>query len=626
MTEGARRADTHRAAMGHRGPGSWRGTRIERARDIPGTTTRLLKYLLPYRTLLLLIAGLVIVSSALTVAGPLLIGRAVDEFSNHGKLAHVASVALAAYLLNWLCTALQGYLTASMVQKVLFTLRGDLFEHLQTLSLRFFDLQPHGELMSRLTNDIEAINRALGQSVTQLLSDVLILGGVLAAMFALNFRLALGSLLVLPLMLWLTLDVGRRTRGAFRALQEQLGHLNGLMEETISGARVVKAFAQEGAALAAFQFQNRATRDISIRATTSALIVMPMMTVLSNADIAVVAGLGGWLALRGLASTGTILAFISYARQFAQPLRQLSGLYNSVQAAIAGAERVFEIMDERPDLQDTPSALPLDGVTGDVRFEDVSFAYVPGVPVLHNVSLHAPAGRRLALVGPTGAGKTTIVNLLSRFYDVGEGHIRVDGRDLREIRISSLRRALGIVLQDTYLFSGTVLDNIRYGRLEATDEECIDAARLANADQFIRRLPDGYHTALSERAGNLSQGQRQLLAIARAILSKPAILVLDEATSSVDTRTELHTQEALERLMSGRTSFVIAHRLSTIRHADLVLVINEGRIIERGTHEELLALGGFYHDLYMSQFRGTMAPDGRTTQLSPNGPVLRHSG
>jgi ATP-binding cassette subfamily B multidrug efflux pump len=328
------------------------------------------------------------------------------------------------------------------------------------------------------------------------------------------------------------------------------------------------------------------------------------MGILSNANIAVLAGLGGWMALQGLATVGTIATFYNYSRKFAAPLRQLGDLYNQIQSALAGAERVFEVMDEQPELTDAPDAVVLDDVTGEVVFDHVDFSYVPGVPVLKEVSLRAKPGQTIALVGPTGAGKTTMVNLLTRFYDIQDGAIYVDGHDIREVQKASLRRQLGIVLQDTYLFSESVVENIRYGRLDATEEEVIAAAKLADADQFIRRLPQGYDTELSERGSNLSQGQRQLLAIARAVLADPGILILDEATSSVDTRTEARIQAALLRLMKGRTSFVIAHRLSTIRDADNILVINDGRIIERGTHDELLAQRGFYHHLYMSQFKG----------------------
>jgi ATP-binding cassette subfamily B protein len=338
------------------------------------------------------------------------------------------------------------------------------------------------------------------------------------------------------------------------------------------------------------------------------MLIPPLMGILSNANIAVIAGLGGWMTLQGLATVGTIATFYSYSRQFARPLRQLGDVYNQIQSALAGAERVFEIIDEQPELTDVAAAPVLDEVTGEVVFDEVDFSYVPGVPVITDMSLLAEPGQTVALVGPTGAGKTTMVNLLTRFYDIDDGAIRIDDRDIRDVQKASLRQRLGIVLQDTFLFSESVMENLRYGRLDATDEECIAAAKLANADQFIRRLPDGYDTQLSERASNLSQGQRQLLAIARAIVADPAILILDEATSSVDTRTEAHIQDALLRLMHGRTSFVIAHRLSTIRDADQVLVVNEGRLIERGTHEELLEQRGFYHNLYMSQFKGHHAP------------------
>ncbi len=548
---------------------------------------------------------LVFIHSALSVAAPYLLGLAVDQFGSPVLLLRSSALLLATYVGTWLARLLQGYILATVTQEALYAMRRDLFEHLQTLSLRFFDRHPHGQLMSRLTNDIDAINRALSQSVVQLLTNMLNLVGILLSMFILNTWMALGSLTVLPLMLLVTGVVGVRTRHSYRELQAKLGDMNGLMEETITAQRVVKAFAKEADTLESFDRENLATRDVSIRANTLALLMMPMMTVLTNASVAVVAGLGGWLVVQGMASVGNIVSFMAYSRRFADPLRQLANLYNSVQAALAGAERVFEIIDEQPDLMDAADAVVTDDIDGDVVFEHVDFGYVPGVTVLNDVGFHASPGETIALVGPTGAGKTTTVNLLSRYYDTDSGSIRIDGRDIRGISIASLRRQLGTVLQDTFLFSDTVIQNIRYGRLDATDEECIEAAKLANADQFIRRLPQGYQTELSERGSNLSQGQRQLVALARAVLTDPAILILDEATSSVDTRTEVRIQEALLRLMEGRTSFVIAHRLSTVRDADKVLVIHDGRIIERGTHEELLAQRGFYHNLYMSQFKGT---------------------
>jgi len=458
--------------------------------------------------------------------------------------------------------------------------------------------------MSRLTNDLDAISRVLSQNVTELFTGMLTLGGILVVMFAKNFWLALGSMIVFPLMMILVGFVGKRTRREFRGYQMRIGRLNGKLEEMFSGQRVIVAYGREAGTLADFDAANEDVRRVGVRAQTYAMLVPPLMGILSNANIAILAGLGGWMVLRGLATVGTIAAFYNYSRKFAAPLRHLGNLYNQLQAAVAGAERVFEIVDTEPELTDAPDAVGLDGVAGEVVFDHVDFSYVPGVPVIRDMSLVAELGQTVALVGPTGAGKTTMVNLLTRFYDIDAGTIRIDGRDIRQVQKASLRRRLGIVLQDTFLFSASVMENIRYGRLGASDEEVVAAAKLANADHFIRRLPRGYDTLLSERGSNLSQGQRQLLAIARAVLADPSILILDEATSSVDTRTEAHIQEALLRLMEGRTSFVIAHRLSTIRDADKILVIDDGRIIERGTHEQLLAQRGFYYNLYMSQFKG----------------------
>ncbi len=598
-----------RARFGPGGPGGHgpMGRRIEQAKDVRGTVKRLARYLKPYWHALVAVALLVLIGTGLSLLGPDLMGKAIDAMASRQGLAVVMRFLLGmlgVYLLSWASQVGQGYIMAGVSQRLLRTLRRDLFQHLQSLSLRFFDRYQHGELMSRLTNDIETLNMVLSMGIANIVADVVTLVGVVVMMFAINAWLALVAMIILPLMLVFTASIARRTRAGFRNLQMQLGQLNALMEETITGQKVIQAFGQQERVISEFEKINTTVRDTGTRAQILALLVPPMMTVLSNADIALIVGLGGWLALKGLVTVGAIAAFISYARRFSQPLRQIADLYNSIQAGLAGAERVFEILDEVPDVKDAPNAVPLENVQGEVEFDHVYFEYVPGVPVLKDVCLHAKPGQTIALVGPTGAGKTTIVNLLSRFYDVQSGAIRIDGRDIRTVTKDSLRRQLGIVLQDTFLFTGTVMENIRYGRLDATDEEVIAAAKLANADSFIRRLPKGYQTELSEQAANLSQGQRQLLAIARAVLANPRILVLDEATSSVDTRTEMVIQEALLRLMEGRTSFVIAHRLSTIRKADLVLVIHNGEIIERGTHEELLAKRGFYYRLYMSQFRG----------------------
>jgi ATP-binding cassette subfamily B protein len=442
----------------------------------------------------------------------------------------------------------------------------------------------------------------LTDHAAQLFTGLITLVGILGIIFILSPWLALGSMLVFPLMIGLVGLVGRRTRSAFRNYQARLGVLNAVLEETYSGQRVVLAFGQEKAVLERFDEANQAVRTVGVRAMTLALLVMPMMGILSNLNVAVLCGLGGWLAIKGLVSIGTIAAFITYSRRFAEPLRQLGSLYNQVQAALAGAERIFQLLDTPVEPVD-PTERELPRVVGEVEFDRLGFAYVPGIPVLKDISLHARPGERVALVGHTGAGKTTLVNLLSRFYEPQEGAIRIDGIDIRSVSRDSLRRQLGVVLQQSFLFSESVRENIRYGRLDAGDEEVVEAARLARADGFIRRLPQGYDTILSERGGNLSEGQRQLVTIARAILADPAILILDEATSSVDTRTEVQIQKALNELMKGRTSFVIAHRLSTIAHADQLIVIDKGRVIEQGNHESLLARGGAYQRLYASQFR-----------------------
>jgi ATP-binding cassette subfamily B protein len=516
----------------------------------------------------------------------------------------VALLMLAVYLSSNLFQAVAGWVMASVSQRALKQMRRDLFGHLQTLSLSFFDSNPAGGLMSRLTNDIDAINQAVSQNVTSLIASVLSLVGILVAMFVLNPLLALATLLVVPIMFWFTNFVARYTRRGFRELQKQLGGLNGVIEESISGGKVIKAFRRNESAVAEFRQQNQAVYEASVYAHNYALLLMPLTSVLGNFFVIVLAGLGGWLALRDLVTVGMIATFINYGQNFIHPLRQLANMYNSIQAALAGAERVFEILDTQPELLNPPQALPFDQVEGHVRFQNVDFGYLPDAPIIKDFNLEAKAGQTIALVGPTGAGKTTIINLLTQFYEIDGGAISIDGKDITAVRKADLRRQLGLVLQDTFLFSGTVMENIRYGRLDASDEEVIAAAQLADADHFIRQLPQGYASQLSERASNLSQGQRQLLAIARAILADPAILILDEATSSVDTRTEVRIQAALLRLMEGRTSFVIAHRLSTIRDADKVVVIDDGRIVEQGTHDGLLAKRGFYHQLYMSQFKG----------------------
>jgi ATP-binding cassette, subfamily B, multidrug efflux pump len=609
------RQTTSARGPGMRRPGGGPGGHFmrpkERAKDRRGTILRIWAYLQHQRWALTITVILVIATAGLGLMGPYLMGRAIDKFILTGDVPGLARTALwmiGVYLTTSLTTWLQIYVMSGASQRAVRNIRKDLFAKLQTLSLRFFDQRTHGELMSRLANDVENISNVLTESVTQLISSAMNLVGVAAMMFVINVRLAIVSLVTIPIMMFLSKWIGQHTRRGFRQRQENLGKLNGIIEETVTGQRVVKAYVREQDAIETFDLANSELQHASTRAQIFAGTMGPLTNFVNNVGFAIVAGAGGWMAVQGLATVGTIASFVNYARQFSRPLNQIANLYNSIQSALAGAERVFEILDQVPELSDVPHAAPLERVAGDVVFRDVDFAYNKDVPVLKDISLHAEPGQTIALVGPTGAGKTTIVNLLTRFYDIDSGSIQIDGKDIREVRKDDLRRTLGIVLQDTFLFSETVMESIRYGRLDASDEEVIAAARLANADQFIHRLPHGYATQLSERGSNLSQGQRQLIAIARAILADPGILILDEATSSVDTRTERHIQEAMLRLMEGRTSFVIAHRLSTIREADRILVINDGQIIERGTHTALLAQEGFYHHLYMSQFKGQVAP------------------
>lgn len=604
--------------------GMRRAARFEgRAKDTRRTLRRLLAYLRPFWRHLSAASLLVIVGTLTRLAGPYLIGLAVDRFISPGGRATAAPptpltpanldpreglgammlLLLVIYLLNWGATAGQFYLMVLVGQRLLYNLREQIFTHLQSLSLSFFDRNEAGDLMSRLTNDTEVINTVLSGGVTQFASSLLTVMGIATVMLALNWRLALAALTTVPLMLVTTILFSRRARTAFRRTRETLGTVSAELEENISGVRVVQAFGRERESLAEFAAANAANRDANIAAQSITSAFSPTLDVLSSLGLAIVVAYGGYLALNEAGSIGVIVSFLFYVRRFFQPLRGIANLYAQLQAALAGAERIFDLLDTPAEVTDAPGAVELPPVIGRVEFDEAHFAYKPGEPVLKGVSLTAEPGQTVALVGPTGAGKTTIANLLARFYDVTGGGVRVDGHDVREVTQASLRRQIGIVPQDTFLFSSTVMENIRYGRLDATDDEVREAARLARADDFIRRLPQGYETEMGEKGVRLSHGQRQLIAIARAILAAPRMLILDEATSSVDTRTERQIQDALGELLAGRTAFVIAHRLSTVQDADQVLVIEDGRIVERGTHRELLAQGGKYHDLYVSQFR-----------------------
>jgi len=581
------------------------------------TLKRLWNYLSVHKLKLLTVLLLVIIAAALTLVGPYLIGKAIDDYitpHDFKGLFKLLIVLITAYALTSLFTWMQNYNMMKIAQITVRDLRKDAFDKLQVLPVSFFDTRSHGDVMSRLTNDIDLINNALNTSLTQIFSSIITLIGTISLMLWLSPLLTLISMITVPLMFITTRLITKNTKHYFSEQQKALGSLNGFIEEDISGQKVVKAFVHEQEEVKRFENTNAELRDVGIKAQIYSGVMGPLMNVLNNIGFAVVAGAGGWLAVQHVITVGTIAIFINYTKQFTRPLNELANQINTIQSAIASAERLFEIMDEIPEPDDAPDAVELTNVNGDVEFKNVYFSYKPGEPTLKDVNFHALPGQTIALVGPTGAGKTTIVNLLTRFYDIDSGNIFVDGYDIKHITRNSLRSSLGIALQDTYLFSESVLDNIRYGRLNASDEEVKAAARMANAEPFILSLPDGYNTVLSEDATDLSQGQRQLLAIARAILADPAILILDEATSNVDTRTEQHIQEAMLKLMEGRTSFVIAHRLSTIRQADNILVINDGRIIEHGNHVELLKQHGFYYNLYMSQFANIKKLDGTVAE------------
>lgn len=581
---------------------------VQGAKDTRTTLIRLWGYLRQQRRYLWLVLLLVTVATLCTLALPYLVGVAIDRFISVGNLEGLAQVvemmvgiALIYAASTWGYTLLMNRVSQSTVRD----LRRDLFAHLQTLPLRFFDQRPHGELMSYLTNDVENISGVLADNVTVFLSSLMIVGGMVIMMLTINVPLAIVSLVVLPLTAYFTRYVAKHTRQGFRDQQESLALLNGHIEETITGGKVLRAFGREQDVIDEFVTRNERLRGAAIHAQTYGGLMGPGSNLIYNFGFVLIASTGGWLALHQVVTVGIIATFLTYTQQLRRPINDLANMFNAIQSALAGAERVFSILDEHPETEESEQSLALPQARGEVIFEDVSFGYRPDVPILKHISLKVEPGQMIALVGPTGAGKTTIVNLLSRFYEIDSGRILLDGHLLNTIDKYDLRRRLGIVLQDTFLFSETVMENIRYGRLDASDEEVIAAAKLANADHFISRLPHGYQQMLSERAENLSQGQRQLLAIARAILADPAILILDEATSSVDTRTEIQVQEAMRRLMQGRTSFVIAHRLSTIRNAHLILFIRNGEIVERGTHEELLKARGSYYQLFMSQFKAT---------------------
>nr|WP_244852646.1 ABC transporter ATP-binding protein [Bacillus sp. J14TS2] len=587
-----------------RGPRGFSGP-VVKAKDPVGTIKRIWRYMERQKVALIASIIFVIVTTLLGLLAPYMIGVIVDDYiipkDISGTLRLLAILALV-YFATTVFTWLQNFMMVRVSLETIRKMRQDLFNKFQTLSLGFFDKRQHGDLMSRVTNDIDQLNNALSQSVIQIFSSVLMVIGVGIAMFSLNWVLAIVTLLVIPLMIFTTKKLISYSSSYFIKRQTDLGELNGFIEESISGNEVITLFGKEEKIDQQFSEVNERLRHSAMAADTVSGFLGPVNNFINNLGLGFVIAIGAVMTVNELATVGIIAAFVTYSRQFFRPINQLSNLLNTFQSAIAGAERVFEVMDETPDLVDKQEAIVVDSFRGDVEFSHVHFGYDEGQPILKDIDFQVKAGEKIALVGPTGSGKTTIINLLMRFYDVTGGQLQVDGRDIRDYQLSGLRRRIGIVLQDTFLFSGTIMENIRYGRLEATDEDVISAAKMASAHHYIKHLPEGYHTQITSGGSNLSQGQRQLLAIARAILADSDILILDEATSSIDTNTEIEIQKGINRLTEGRTSFVIAHRLKTIENADRIFVIHQGAIIESGSHQELLTNNGFYHRMYESQF------------------------
>ncbi|NOY98266.1 MAG: ABC transporter ATP-binding protein [Chloroflexi bacterium] len=578
-------------------------TEDEHAQNTRAVVWRLVKYLAPYKKYVAVALLFTLVNAAAQGLGPMLIGRAIDGAISQGdKMALLGIVValLVIYLAGMFAMRFQMYAMSVAGQKVLADLRAQVFKKIQALHLQFLEGSQAGDLMSRLTNDIDAINNFFSQSLAQMIGSLFALVGIMTAMLSLDWRLALVALTAIPIVLYLTKIFSNWSRAAFRKTRTTIGDVSAEMEEQVSGVKVAQAFNRTERNVGEFAKRNAANRDANVNANAVTSAFAPAMNVLSTLDLALVASYGGYLAIAGAVSVGTVIAFIQYVQNFFRPIQTVAQMWTVAQSAFAAAERVFGLLDKEVELVDGPQRMPR--IEGQVRFEDVSFAYDPDSPVLDSVSLNADPGQTVAIVGPTGAGKTTLVGLLARFYDVDSGAVRIDGLDVREVTQASLRSQMGMVTQEPFLFSGSVMDNIRYGRLDASDEDVIAAAIAANAHDFIERLPKGYETEVGERGGMLSQGQRQLIAIARAVLADPRILILDEATASIDTRTERLIQQALDRLLAGRTSFVVAHRLSTVRNADVVLVVDEGHIVERGTHRELMSRNGLYANLYNRQF------------------------
>ena len=602
---------------GMKGPhGGMRGG--AKAKDFKGSLKKLVKYMSVYKVQMLFVAVFAVCGTVFNIVGPKILGKATTEIFNglvskvsggsgmdFGKIGQILLITLGLYVVSALCSFIQGMIMTGISQKTTYRLRKDITEKVNRMPMDYFDTKPVGEVLSRVTNDVDTLGQSLNQSATQLITSVTTLIGVLVMMLSISPLMTVVALLILPISVGLISFVMKHSQKYFSGQQEYLGNVNGQVEEVYSGHNVIKAFNKEDDVIREFDRTNDKLYESAWKSQFFSGMMMPVMQFVGNLGYVGVAILGGFLAIKKTIEVGDIQSFIQYVRNFTQPIQHVAQVTNMLQLAAASSERVFEFLEEKEEDQTVEHPVSVEGLHGNVQFENVHFGYNPEKIIINDFSANVKEGQKIAIVGPTGAGKTTMIKLLMRFYDVNSGSIKIDGHDVRDFNRSELREMFGMVLQDTWLFHGTIMDNIRYGKLDATEEEVIQAAKAAHVHRFVQTLPGGYQMEINEEATNISQGQKQLLTIARAILADPKILILDEATSSVDTRTEVRIQKAMDNLMKGRTSFVIAHRLSTIRDADLILVMKDGDIIEQGTHTQLLAQNGFYAELYNSQFEST---------------------